>query len=275
MAHEGHGNHWQCIFEDLQLLMPLLPKMVERGRFIDKVEKGGLADGATAGIAWPDTPLRALSLISGVHKNGVRQQLLVSGFPYAASGPRRRLVVEEIIPWQNGIEAWIKASPPGDGGPSLTFFDTRFYANHHLMKTGLEADFVLAGLAYFAEVAHPEPVLITKEDTIRAMRAGTAQADDLSPIEVRMEGAAMLFPRDDYAPDEYEFQAPVKMVETFDVFDRRMSKLTITVARLMDDNDPDIDIELFVGDHVWRSNERPMPGADIRGVLWLQGYLST
>lgn len=274
MAHEGHGNHWECIFEDLQLLMQFLPRMVERGRFIDKIERGGLPEGVTAGIAWPDTPLCALSLISGVRENGVARQLFMSGFPYAASGLRRRLAVEEVIPWENGIEGWIKASPPGNDGPSLTFFDTRFYANQRLMKTGLEAEFMLAGLAYFAEVAHPEPLLITKEDTIRAMRAGTAQADDLSPIEVRMEGAAMLFPRDKYAPDEYEFQAPVKMVETFDVFDRRMTKLTITVARLLDADNPDIDLELFVGDHVWRSNERPIPGADVRGVLWLQGCLS-
>ena len=274
MAHEGHGNHWECIFEDVEQLTQFLPKMVERGRLIDKIDKGGLADGDTVGIAWPDAPLRGLSLISGVRESGVPRQLFMSAFPYAASGLRRRLVVEEIIPWQNGIEGWIKASPPGDDGPSLTFFDTRFYANQRLMKRGLEAEFMLAGLAYFAEVAHTEPILITKEDTIRAMRAGTAQADDLSPIEVRMDGAAMLFPQDKYAPDEYEFHAPVKMIETFDVFDRRMAKLTITVARLLEADDPDIDLELFVGDHVWRSNERPMPGSDVQGVLWLQGCLS-
>lgn len=275
MAHEGHGNHWQCVFEDLQQLMRLLPTMIECGHFLDDVGKGGLAEGATVGITWPNTPLRALSLISNVREGGVSHQHLVSGFPYAAGGLHQRLVIEEIIPWQNGIEAWIKASPPGDDGPSLTFFDTRFYANRHLMKVGLEAEFILAGLAYFAEVAHPEPVVIAKEDTIRAMRAGTAQADDLSPIEIHMEGAAILLPQDDYAPDEYEFQGPVKMIETFNVFDKAVTKLTLTVARLLDAIDSDIDIELFVGDHVWRTDERPLPGEDVRGLLWLQGFLST
>lgn len=273
VSHEGHGNHWGCVFKDQRLLMQFLPVLVERGRIVDRFEERGMADGATTAIAWPDTPLRGLSLISEERQNGITRQVLASAFPYAATGLRHRLVVKEILPWQSGIEAWIKASPPGDDGPSITFFDTRFYANQRLMKIGLEADFILAGLGYFAEVVYPEPVLITKEHTIRAMRAGTAGADDLSPIEVGMEGTAMLLPRDDYAPDEYEFHGPVKLVDTFDVFDRRMIKLTITVARLSDHNDSDIDIELFVGDHVWRSNERPMPGADVQGLLWLQGRL--
>lgn len=142
------------------------------------------------------------------------------------------------------------------------------------MKAGVEVEFILAGLAYFAEVVRPEPILITKLETIRAMRAGTKQADDVSPIEVRMEGAAVLFPRDDYAPDEYELQGPVKMVETFEVFDKRITKLTLTVARLMDADDSDIDIDLFVGNHVWRTDEPPRSGIDLRGLLWLQGCLA-
>lgn len=82
MAHEGHGNHWQCILEDAEEVRRLLPRMIERGRFIDKPSNGTLAEGATAGIAWPDTPLCALSLISGVaRQSGEPHQELVSAFP--------------------------------------------------------------------------------------------------------------------------------------------------------------------------------------------------
>lgn len=273
MWHQGHGNHWQGIFDDDALMQHWLPVILEQGRLIEARPEGTPAPGTTLGIAWPDLPLCGLSLVSAAPDQAGSRMVLFSAYPFAAKGTRRRLLVDQIIPWGEGAEAWIKTSSP-DGGPGLTFFDTRFYANRDRLSVGLEAEFILAGLAYFAEVAHPEPILITKPETIRAMRAGTERADDPSPIEVHMAGGATLFPRDQYAPDEYEFQGPVKRVETFELFDRHFTRLTLTVARLLEPNDADIDLDIYLGDHVWRSNERPLPGADVRGIFWLQGCLA-
>lgn len=275
MAYEGHGNHWQCLFDVENGIRDWLPVMVERGCLIDpRPANDGLGAGEVVGIAYPDTPLRTLSLIVGMRKNGTMRQVLASAYPFAVKGVRRRLVVEDVIPWQGDIEAWIRTSFPDGDGPELTFFDSRYYANKKRIGVGMEADFILAGMAYFAEVVHPEPILIETPDVIRAMRAGTDRADDPSPVEVRMEGAAILFPREERAPHEYEFQAPVTAVEAFDLLGRRMVRLTVTVARLIDHEDEDVAIDLYVSDHVWGSNERPMPGADVRGLMWLQGYLA-
>lgn len=275
MAHEGHGNHWERILGDVAQIRRWLPVMVERGRLIGPPPQGGaLPDGATFAIGWPDTPLCGLALISAVQETAQPRFVLVSGYPLAAKGIRRRLLVERINPWQNGIEAWITTRLPSGDGPDLTFFDTHFYANRHRLRVGLEAEFILAGLAYTAEVAHPKPVVITKPETIRAMRQGTERPDDLSPIEFHLEGAAMLFPHDKYAPDEYQFQSPVKAVETFDAFDTRITRLTVTVARPMESESDEIDIDLYVSDLMWRTSERPRPGADVGGILWLQGRLA-
>ncbi len=271
MAHEGHGNHWQGLVGE-RVTDRWLPIMVERGRLIDPRTDGSSPNSTTLGIAWPDTPLGGLALIS--RKTAETNFVLVSGYPFAVKGVRHRLLIEQIFPWQNGIEAWIKASLPGGDGPDLTFFDTRFYANRRRLHIGSEAEFILAGLAYTAEVIHPEPVLITNPETIRVMRAKTDQPDSLDPIEVSMEGAAVLLPKDAYAPDEYQFQGPVKMVEAFDAFDMRIIKLRLTVARLRDTDATDIDIDLYVSDHVWRTGERPLSGSDVRGLFWLQGHLA-
>lgn len=178
------------------------------------------------------------------------------------------------MPWDGGFEAWIRASTPDDEGPELTFFDTRYYANKDRIGIGMEAEFRLAGLAYLAEVIDAKPVFITNPDVIKAMRAGRPDADSDDPIEVQTHGAAMLFPRTEYAPDEYEFQGPVKDVELFEIFERKITRLTVTVSRLFASNEEDLDIALYVGSHVWSSNARPSPGADCRGLMWLQGYLA-
>lgn len=277
MAHEGHGNHWECIFEDVGgAISRWLPEVLSRGRLVGPLrpDAAGLADGETVGIAYPDTPLRALALISGQDHDGTTENVFASGYPWAASGIPQRLILDEVLPWQGGIEAWLRTSFPGGDGPELTFFDTLFHAHRQRLELGAEAAFSLAGVAYSAEVAHPDPVVIDNPETIRAMRAGTDRADDTSPIEVRLNGAAVLLPRDEYAPHEYEFQGPVKAVEAFDLFGCRVMRLTITVARLLDHEDEDVDIALYVADHVWRTNERPLVGSDVRGLMWLQGHLA-
>ena len=274
--HQGHGDHWCCIEDDVEKVPTAwLPLAIANGRVIDDRSPGPLAEGEAIGIEWSETPLRVLTLIAGVaDKAGEARNVLASAYPYAVVGTKHRLLIEEIRPWEEGFEGWIKATFPNDAGPSLTFFDTRFYANRDRYKVGAEADFVLAALAYRATVVHPQPVFIEKLETIRAVRAGTEHEGDDSPIEVRLEGAAMLFPRETYSPDDHEFQAPVKDVEIFKLGERRITRLTVTVLRLSDLDDEDINLNLYVDEGRWDTNERPMPGADVQGLLWLQGYLS-
>ena len=125
-----------------------------------------------------------------------------------------------------------------------------------------------------AEISHLEPAVITDAEKIRAMR-GPEEASDLSPIEIRFEGGAALFPRADRAPDEYEFLGPVKDVTAFELFEQNITRVTLAIGRRPDaDVGDDIDIDLYVADHAWRSSERPQPGSNLRGLMWLQGYLA-
>ena len=53
---------------------------------------------------------------------------------------------------------------------------------------------------------------------------------------------------------------------------RRITRLKVTVLRLSELDVEDVNLEVYVDEARWESNERPMPGADVRGLLWLQGY---
>ncbi len=101
-------------------------------------------------------------------------------------------------------------------------------------------------------------------------RQDSDAAVDTSPIEVRLQGAAILLPCEDLSPDDYNFQASVKEVESFDMDGRRVTRLRCTVLRLKSD----IDIDLYATAAGMREGEQPRIGDDVRGALWLQGYLA-
>lgn len=273
---ERHGDHWSCLEENLDALEDSwLRKALEQGHVVDQRPNGPLSEGDVVGIAWPDLPLRVLTLIVGERNEaGDLCNVMASAYPWAFEGVSHHLVIDDIQPWESGIGAWVTAGFPDGDGPSLTFFDTRYYANKSHYQVGQEANFVLAAVAYRAEVVHPEPVLIEKLETIRAMRAGTPNEGDDSPIEIQLAGAAMLLPRDDALPGDHEFQGPVKEVEQFELNGRRVMRLALTMVRLLERDDADIDVYLYVDERRWSNDERPTPGTDIRGVFWLQGYFS-
>lgn len=284
MPYQNHGDHWGCLSENVEeFVQRLSPLMLTHGRCIDphpsdrrSGSDGILAAGESIGLVWPESPLCGLSVISGLEESGAVSQVLMSSYPFVITGARYTLTVMEIIPWSNGVEAWIKACPPNSEGPLLTFFDTRYYAYRDRLRIGQQAEFALAGLVYAAEVVHPEPILITDPDAIRKLRVETSELDEITPMELQTEGAAILLPGDEEeAPDDYQFQGPVKAVETVTVFDQSITRFTATVARLPKpgDADIDLDIELYVANHAWRTEERPVWGSDVRGYVWLQGCL--
>jgi hypothetical protein len=58
---------------------------------------------------------------------------------------------------------------------------------------------------------------------------------------------------DDLSPVDYIFQAPVKEVESFEVDERRVTRLRRTVLRL----ESDLDIDLYATAAGMREGERP------------------
>ena len=209
------------------------------------------------GMEWPhDTPLRILMLLSPrEQEDGSAGTFLEALYPMSADGAAVRLVIEEMQPWANGFEGRLRARFADGDGRSFVFFDTRFYRNAERYTVGMEADFNLSGLAMKAWVGHEEMVHIPEETTLR--------------------GQSFLIRWDKFPEDTYVFRGPVIGVATFDMGKRKIVTLSIKTLRYatVDGNIADVVLPVHVDSEKWGNNERPMPGADAQGFLWLHGYL--
>ncbi|MFV0473224.1 MAG: hypothetical protein ACK5MQ_03305 [Pikeienuella sp.] len=247
MAHEARVDHWKCVFDDESEWDDLQPHAVKRGRLIDQRPDAPLSEGEIAGLAWPDKPLRALSLVAGIRENGMTRAALAYAYPWTTEGARLRLRVEKVSASAAGIVAGITARAVDGAGPALTFFGARYYAERDVLRPGLEAEFALAGLACDVR-----------------MQAARAHA----------RGAALLRRRPGRASHEYEFRAPVTRVSEFTVFGRKMQKLDLALSRPRIGHAAfDLELPVFTGDHLWPTEARPKEGDAIGGALWLQGHL--
>ena len=70
----------------------------------------------------------------------------------------------------------------------------------------------------------------------------------------------------------YEFYAPVRDVEQFEIDSIPISKFRSTVMRVHDGR-ADIDMDIHATREAMRETAVPMQGDEIAGALWLQGIL--
>jgi len=274
---EGHGDHWGCFGDLKEAFAELLPVAIAHGDGDVFVNKDFQAPHPETGkptqmfsLANPGTDLRPLALIGA----GPESNEVWSAYPFAKTGVRHRLVVDEMEVWSNGAEARIQATFAD--GALVGFFDTLFHVNGRSYEIGKEYTFSLAGLAYSVEAIKHEPIRITEPEAVERHRRMWEQVGqelaltDDGAIEFRLEGATILLPLKGWDCDEYEFQGPVREVSSF-----QLERWTIHAIRVpvMVVDDQEFDIILYVADTCLKG---PLPrlGDDIRGTMWLQGYLA-
>jgi len=288
--HQIHGDHWACLTDDVPaLLESWVPRIVEFGDMVDGERDTALEAGEAAGLAWPDIGLCALAIVAGTTDEDRDGSDLVSAYPYVRGGIRHPIVIDQLIPWENGYEGWITGHLPGTDGPAITFFDTRFYANRDRYEIGATVEFEFAAIAYHATVGAPPPIVVDDVERARELREAMGTEDDGSPLELSFEGAAILFPREEMGPDSYEFIGTVGRVEAVDVDELRVTEdtnatvwqLAVSVFRISpdedeaDDDDEEEDylfeVMVFVADDRWTSEARPQEDDNVNGILWLVG----
>jgi len=242
----GHGDHWGCIFRNVEedALLTLIRQVVERDGRPEHFGRGGAAYRSEGGR------LRARVLVV--------QGQLVSAYPEADGGHVWPVTVRELVPWANGVEGQIA----GDcNGATVSFFDTRFYANGHKYRVGETYDFQMGALAYTLGPALDKEALL----------------DDGTGAKVSFRGACAYMPaslgNEDADIDDLWFHSPLGgKVEADQLADRRMSVYPITIAI---PQGFEMNLDLYAADHaVLPSLADRKPGDDLEGFLWLQGRLA-
>ncbi len=244
----GHGDHWGCIFRAVEqdTMLALIQEVVAN----DSRPDGFQAPGGGAAYHSSSSPVRVCVLVTG--------GTLASAYPEAYPGTEWPIVVREVVPWANGVEGQIT----GDcHGASISFFDTRFYANRYKYRVGERYNFRMSAFAYTVG------------------RASDAEVEIDGGAKVSLKGARAYMPanlgsNNDADIDEYWFHSPLESPPSEAEFaGRRLHALPITMAIPADF---EMALTLYAAGHTLDPNtDLAAPEElDLEGYLWLQGYLS-
>jgi hypothetical protein len=282
----GHGDHWS-IFADTpkELIGQILPQAVREAQsamcYADTSGAQPMPlpseEPASAVLSWP-TQRFGVFLVVRLDEAHKRNEL-VSAFPRASEGVEHVVDLEAVRLWPNRLEAQIEGLV-GNGAMPIVFFDPLFARHRGFYQKDKRYHFIIAGFPYRIEVCDSPPIVIDDPERVRAVRRAMephvpTEESDSEPIVIQTKGMASLFPLQDASADDYHFQGPVKSVTELDakMLGCRTWRLRVTVARFSELSDEDFDIDLYVTEKVLGSGALPKIGDDVRGILWLQGYL--
>lgn len=273
-ARHFAGSHWDPFVEDAQEIMARLPEIVP-----STLVQTGYGEHRQAARAVPDEWPKGIQLVWPLRVQGLavilriekEANMIVSLFPFFATGSQHTLTLREVCVWEGGLEAQITASW-GEG--EVTFFDTQYLINRAWYEAGKAYDFILSGMAYGAGPAEKREWKINRHpDEVAWMNRRLKEGEAPHEVEctVTLDGAAMFLPISEWDVDDYSFHAPVKSVEEFkDWLGQDGWKVRATVMRF---GDEDADLDIVITRRAWSGNAPPQVGQDIEGRLWLQGYL--
>lgn len=194
---EGHGDHWGSVVPDPAAFIEAhlaVPPSIAHLRFLAQARFAELPEVAVH--AMPQNPSLETWGMDGIDEQG--HPNLITAFPVVLDAKAHPLELRWARVWSNGCEALVLAST--SFGAEVTFFDATFLHPHHEWAPGEVCEVELVAFAFALEPAPDEVFEITKESTIRTLRARNfggdpKQVTDLSPIEVHTGGMACFFPR--------------------------------------------------------------------------------
>ncbi len=270
---EGHGDHWECLVPEVG---PFIQKFMAEPLVYDHLRFSVPSPysrwNAVTVRATPQTQELETWRMDGYADGG---EEIISAFPVARDGCTHTLSLHRARVWKADCEAIVLAST--SFGASIAYFDTAYLHPWNEWEPDQEAEVQLAAFAYRLEPAPDQIIEITKEDTIRVLRASQngqtpEEVTDLSPIEVHSGGMACFFPDPIGNPDDFEFQGPVVQVDVMHAWGQTLYRLEVTVMR---DTRSDTDIPFTIPVYAAEANlpvgYRPRVGDQVRGLLWLQG----
>ncbi len=268
------GSHWDPFVEDSKDIMKRLPEiapnaLLQTGYGEDRKPLRAAPEDWPKGfqLVWP-LRVQGLALILRPEKEA---NMIVSLFPFFATGSQHTLTLREVSVWDGGLEAQITASW-GEG--EVTFFDTQYLINRAWYEAGKDYDFIFSGMAYNAGPAEKHEWKINRHpDEVAWMNQRLKEGEEPheAACTMSMDGAAMFLPVSGWDVDDYSFHAPVKSVTEFkDWLGQDGWRVRATVMRF---GDEDADLDILVTRRAWSGQAPPQVGQDIEGRLWLQGYL--
>ncbi len=273
-----HGDHW-AVFEDkvADFLKTYLPKAIQQGRPYTSMMEGrkplyNLHENDPKGklLCYPGGRQEIKSVIK--IDNESRRNELMSIFPFASEGVQHTLKLNEIYPWENGVEAQIGAEAMDL--IEITFFDTDYVLNKGFYGPERFYEFILAGFAYHCRIDDPIPSGLVDKTTEMFEEMINSDNDTQKLSEkLKMSNYAVFVPTDGGDRDDYQFRGKVKKIDGVQMLGKEFLRIRTTVAKLiLNEKVEDFDLDIYVNSNNF-DDHKPNVGDDVAGILWLQGYL--
>lgn len=220
------------------------------------------------GLAQRSTGAR---LAAGQRRGRARSSRPVTAVPLLDGLPND-LAVEEVHPWQSGLEANVAVSMI-EGKNPMWFFDPLYGRDRDDLTPGITHTFLLAGLAYGLRKALLDQVTITQGPRYEAYAAawleenpGTSRLD-VPPLKVDVTGRHLIMPGRRFC--EYQLRAAVEEVQ--DCYLEKMPVKLLYLSFPFENREPlrlpVYASQMVLGDFV------PEKGQEVDAYVWLQGRI--
>lgn len=258
---QSHYEHINAIMPFMTFYETVLPKILESGILYQSIE---LPNHSISSIRYISGGNDFLALFKG--RGTFDEKNFICAYPYLR-GRSYDLVIDDVLEWDNGIEATIKCFI---GNFHFSFFATDYYLNPDKYISGATLTISLSALGL--KVKQGETVL--SNDGFRAIRL-RAQLDKMPAYDQNGKFDKRIIPLEELVTfistdiknlDEAEFQSVIKDLEAISLIGQRFTKGQIIINHANH-----IEIPLYFNsdllEHI-RENE------SICGRLWLMGRIT-
>ncbi len=195
-----------------------------------------------------------------------------SMWPFVTEGVQHEVEIDRIVIAPNRLEAMIVGTLPS--GLEVTWHDVQFAVDRAFYAAGSVHEILLAGFAHELRPASDAPITVPAD---KGQWAGVRELfpDSFNPdgsLTIQTKSLAALLPCDSTSPEFCEVRGPVRKIARYtgELFGRTTDIVTLTVHR---DGDKEIDLAVYVTDHVLGAAALPKVGDDFAALVRLVGRI--
>lgn len=273
--YQKHGDHIAAIMSTEEFLKEHLHIVLQESKVLRKIKTHATLDDMpdtvtdVASLSYGDEELALQATIAYNPKENVNE--FVSMYPYVKDGSYSaiKMTIENVIEWDNQLEATIYASMEGF---DVCFFATDYSIHKDLYKVGSALPILIAAIGLKVEVPEKGFSFEGQQAIDWLAKIGEKPEYDnngnVKPVNISTENMVAYLPTDSKCPDEAEFQSPSLFEGEASLLGIDFIKTKIIIHR---EGYSQLAVPLY-----FRKEFVPnyCTGYPLRGWLWLTGRIS-
>jgi hypothetical protein len=212
------------------------------------------------------SPPEMLSIIAVEEQDGQRRSVFASLFPYWQNKSRYAFKLDQVLVWQEGLEANLVGSIDGS---DVSFFDCRYLHNRHLYHAEQTFTVMLAAHAYrMTPDESPTEMTINRQADQAAAMAWLNETSLEKELTMTINMANMMLGSMVHdGEDDYQFRGQVVAIS-----ERHFLGVACYECQIQIHYDA-TPMSMMVPLSAWEGDEPPTLGQQVTGSFWLTGEI--